>query len=957
MLTVAVLGPVQVRLDGQSILVPSGKTTEVLIRLALAANELVATDRILDDLWAGAGSGVGKNTLQSKVSQLRRALGGSNLIISGHGGYRLDIDPAAVDALQVNQLAATTHELRSSGRLAAAADSATGALALFRGPPLVDAGECAWLHPHRARLEQIRLGLLEDQLAARVQLGAGSDAIGQLEDLVTHYPLREGLWFWLITALYRNGRQADALAAYARVRTTLVDELGLEPGGQLQELETQVLQHTLSSVQVIPERAAVPTTATGNLPRASSALIGRAADLAALGQQIRDQRLVTLVGTPGVGKTRLAIEVARQAGTPGGSWLVRLDAIDPQSSLSQVVSETLMLSGEQALVDRVQTTETLLVLDNCEHVIDAAAELVDRLLDATSGLRVLATSQLPLGLAGEALFSVDPLPAAESTQLFTRRATEVRPRFAADPEVAISINRLCDSLDGLPLAIELAAARVKSLSVQEISRRLDNRFDLLQDPTSRRPERRRALAAAIGWSYDLLFPDDQRGLWGLSCFAGGAPLAAVEHVLAELGVPAAAAVDVVSRLADRSLVQVDVAAGGSVRYRLLDSIRAYAADRLRESGFDDVAVGSHAGWYAENAERCGETIRGPQQAEWVAFVQRERANIDAALAWSAQFRPALGARIANGFGWTWVVLGDGVAGAARIRAALSAAEDIVSDQDRAVALLIAGWLEASAGNLDQAVTDLNAAAAAISELPSGDPAARGLTADLHRHRAFLGLQQGRPQDALAAADNGIEIDQSLGRPWGQAAGLLLAASASMMLGDIGRASAAAHAGLVLLEPIGDSWGQVHGEAMLGAIAQAGGHFAAAARHLTQAAKSAQELGFLGQQAYHLTRLGRVQQQAGNDQLAAETLFRAIEAASDDGDLRMAATARINLARVLRGTDQHHTAIDLLRQADHWYQRSGAGDGALLSRVLLAASTTPDASSRPHLESILEQARA
>jgi predicted ATPase/DNA-binding SARP family transcriptional activator len=956
MLTVAVLGPVEVRRDGELIAVPTGKTTEVLIRLALAAGQLIPADRIIADLWSTAVE-VGKNTLQSKVSQLRKALGDTGLIHSGHGGYRLGIEASCVDALQVVEQAANAHGLRGSGQWAAAVEASNGGLALFRGTVLLDAGDGEWLHPYIAQLENVRVGLLEDQLAAKVQLGAGGEVVGQLQALVAQYPLREALWYWLIAALYHAGRQADALAAYAQVRQTLVDELGIEPGSELRELETRVLQQSVE-VGLVKERGMTVPPAAGNLPRATSRLIGRSADLRAIGTLVGERRLVTLVGAPGVGKTRLAIEVARQAGAAGGSWLIRLDAIDLHANISQVVAETLKLPGEGALIERVASTETLLIFDNCEHVIEAATDLIDRLLDASTGLRVLATSQLPLGVDGETIYQVEPLTEADSVVLFTTRATEIRPRWLPGVDGPDEIANLCRSLDGLPLAIELAAARVKSLSVQEISRRLDNRFDVLQDPTSRRPERRRALAAAIGWSYDLLFPDDQRGLWGLSCFAGGATLAAVEHVLAVFGVPPAAAVDAVSRLVDRSLVQVTTTDDGVVRYRLLDSIRVYAAERLRESTFGPAVFTAHATWYAENADRCAETVRGPGQSDCVAFVQQERANIDAALSWAAGNSPALGVRIANGFGWTWVVLGDGVAGATRIRAALSAAVDLNSASDRAMGMLLAGWLEASAGNLDRAGNDFDQAAVAIARLSDPPSDIQALTADLYRYRAFLGLQQGRAQDALADAQQSLAADRAMGRRWEQAGGLLLAASASAMLGDISGADAAARTALELWQPIGDSWGLVvHGEAMLGAIAQADHRFDDAAEHLANAAESSRRLGFLGQQAYHLTRLGRVQQQAGNDELAVKTLFRAIEAASDDGDLRMAATARINLARVLRGTDRNQDAVTLLEQANAWYQNAGAGDGALLSRVLLAAATGDRAAGTGELELVLDDARS
>ena len=273
---------------------------------------------------------------------------------------------------------------------------------------------------------------------------------------------------------------------------------------------------------------------------------------------------------------------------------------------------------------------------------------------------------------------------------------------------------LCRSLDGLPLAIELAAARTKTLSVEEITRRLDNRFLVLSDPTSRRPERRRSLRSTIRWSYDLLFPDDQRGLWALATFAGGAPLPAVEFVLEALDVPAAAAIDVVGRLASRSLVIVDEEGASpslttragqqlvhSSRYRLLDSIRAFALEALTDAGLADRARAAHTAWFAEVAGVSTAGVRSGRQTEYLSFARTERANIDAALTWCVAHDPILALGIANGFGWAWVVLGDS-RGAQRILTALDAAGDLAPALERARALLLAAWIEASTGDLELA---------------------------------------------------------------------------------------------------------------------------------------------------------------------------------------------------------------------------------------------------------------
>ena len=549
---------------------------------------------------------------------------------------------------------------------------------------------------------------------------------------------------------------------------------------------------------------------------------------------------------------------------------------------------------------------------------------------------------------------MDPLPLADSVTLFADRAARTRRRFALDDDTTATVEAVCRSLDGLPLAIELAAARVKSLSVQEIARRLDDRFTLLQDPTSRRPERRRALAAAIAWSYDLLFPDDQRGLWALSCFSGGAPLAAAEHVLTALGVPGSSAVDVIGRLADRSMLSVETAEDGTTRYRLLDSIRAFAAGRLEVAGQVDDAGAAHAAWFAQAAERCAATVRGRAQPDCLALVRAERANIDSALAWAAAHDPELGLRLANGFGWTWVVLGDGVAGAARVRTALEAARDHATPRDQATGLLLAGWLEASAGNVDQAQDDLDGAMAVAERL--GDDRLR---ADAQRHLAFLRIQQGRPQDVLELAGRSVASYRRLELPWETAASLLLGAFGSIMLGDTVSATRSATEAVRHLTPIEDSWGLVHAEAMLGAVANAEHRFADAAAALTRAAELSERLGFVGQAALHLTTLGRVQQRSGAPDQAADTLARAIQAATTGGDLRIAATARIHLARTLRGAGDEGTARTLLEENDRWYRASGGGDGALLTRCLLAALSLEPGTGEAavqDLHTVLDEAR-
>ncbi|MFC6083558.1 BTAD domain-containing putative transcriptional regulator [Sphaerisporangium aureirubrum] len=934
----AVLGPVEVRRDGARLVVPSGKTTEVLVRLALDAGVLVRAERLIEDLWSDQAGGVARNTLQSKVSKLRRVLGDPGLVTGGGAGYTLAVDPGRVDALEVLRLAESAASLRHAGDPAAAVRACATALAMFRGELLPGAGDGAWLAPHRARLEEARLRLTEDHLAARCDLGAAGELIGELEGLVEAHPLREGLWKLLITALYRAGRQADALAAYRRVQRRLSDELGLDPGAELRALEQRILRHDVSAAGPARGDVSAAGPVRGNLPGLSASLIGRDADLAAVGRLLGDQRLVTVAGPAGVGKTRLAIEVARGCGAPGGAWLVRLESTRPGASLWQSVGEAFGVSAatEAMVLDRLRGSGLLLVLDNCEHLVETLPEAVGRMVSAAPGLRVLATSQVPLGMDGEAVYPLEPLTIADSVELFTRRAARQRRSFRLDAGTGPVVEAVCRSLDGLPLAIELAAARAKVLSVQEIARRLDDRFTLLTDPTSHRPPRRRTLWAAIAWSYDLLFPDDQRGLWAFACFSDGAPLPAVEDVLAALGVPPASAVDVVTRLADRSLVGVDAGPGGTVRYRLLDSVRAFCLDKLNEAGMADAALGAHAAWFAAAADRAGRGARGSEQAGHLALVRTERANIDAALTWAGTHDPPLGLRIAGGLGWSWAILGAGPDAARRVRAALTSAGTAAPARDRANALLLAGFLEASGGDLDLATADIEQAARVAGD----EQRAVG-----RLYLSFVRSQQGRAEDALVLLAGCRADFRRLGRVWEEGASWLLSAWAEIALGATDRGKAACDEALRLLGPLGDQWALNHLEAMLGGLAQAEHRFADATAHLRRAADATHKLGFAAAEAHHLAGLGRAQHQSGDHRAAIATLERAIETAHATGDLRTVAAAGLRLGRVLRSAGERRPAREVVRSARSWYAAAGGGDAAVPAEYVLAALDADDGA--PH----------
>ncbi|MEA2143435.1 MAG: hypothetical protein QOI64_1865 [Solirubrobacteraceae bacterium] len=933
------LGPAEVRLDGRLISVPGGKTTELLVRLALEAGVFVRSDRLVEDLWAADAVRTSRNTLQSKAARLRRAFGDPLAVAGGDGGYRLALDPSAVDALAVLRDSATAAALLDAADDRGAAELSAAALDRYRGDVLPAAGDGEWVAPYRGRLEEARTQLTETRLAARLRLGEAGDVIGELRSAVATHPFQEGLWELLIAALYGAGRQADALAAYQRIRGRLADELGLQPGPRLRELEQRIHAHdpslrVASHAPAPPAPPAPAVAAAGNLPSMSAELVGREAEVAALSGLIAHERLVEIVGPGGIGKTAVAIAVGRRLTAAGGIWLARLEAANTADEvLDTLIAALNVTGGEAALLERLKGSASVVILDNCEHVVDVAAALAVRLLDAAPGLRILCTSQAPLDVEGETVFELGPLGLADAVALFTRRA---RRRDGSAGAADGAVHELCRSLDGLPLAIELAAARTKTLSIAEITRRLDDRFSVLSDPTSRRPQRRRALKATIAWSYELLFPDDQRGLWALATFAGGGPLPAVESVLEALDVPSSAAIDVVGRLASRSFVIVDdEPASGLVRYRLLDSIRAFALEAMTDAGLTDRAMAAHAAWFAAAADASTRGVRSAAQAGHLAVARAERANIDAALAWSAAHDPPLALRIVNGFGWAWIVLGDS-RGAQRILTALAAAGDAAPHGDRAGALLLAAWIEASTGHLELAREHLAVAAELAEAIGDVDLQARGCY-----YLAYVVSHHGEFAHAMELTDRSSALYAGLDRPWDQAANWLFAWRAAVSALDHERALAARDEVERWLGMVDDPWLHVRHDAMLGELARIEHRFDDAVHHIGRAAQTSGRLGFLQTEAYQVSSLGRAQCQAGDHVAGAATLQRAIDKAEATGDVRLAALARVHLGRVLRALGRIAAARRALEAATAWHRAAGGGEQAALGECLLAALDAGD----------------
>ncbi|MDA0637093.1 BTAD domain-containing putative transcriptional regulator [Nonomuraea sp. MCN248] len=682
-----VLGPLAVWTDGGELVsVPGLKVRALLADLLAAEGRPVSGDRLVFDLWGDEPPGNPVGALQVRISQLRKALedaepGGKGLVVSKAPGYQLaaaDVDAARFARL-LSQAEAADDPRTRAGLLA-------DALSLWRGPAYADFADEEFARAAAVRLEEQRLSALELRAEARLELGEHGLLVAELGDLVARHPLRERLRAAHLRALYRAGRQSEALAGYAELRERLAEELGLDPSPELAALHQAILNQD----PALSGPARRPAT---NLPASLSRLIGRGEALAEVCALVREERLVTLTGTGGVGKTRLALEVAGELTEefPDGVWLVELAPLDRRTAaLPEAVMAVLDLRQDDAaapadrLADALRSRRTLLVLDNCEHVVEQVAELAARLLRAAPGLRVLATGREPLAVDGEVLWAVPPLDLPGSTdlavmarsdavRLFVARAAASERGFALNAGNAQAVAQLCRRLDGIPLALELAATRVRALGVQGVVDRLDDRFRLLATGRRGAPARQRTLMAVIDWSWELLTEPERAVLRRLAVHADGCTLEAAETMTPEHDVLA-----VLARLVDRSLVVVVDGAAG-VRYRLLESVAEYCLDRLADVGESDAVRAAHARCYLALAEQAEPHLYGHEQRVWLQRLDAESANLRAALDTAVQQGAAdVALRLVNALAWYWFLRGRLAEARRALETALTAASGPVS---------------------------------------------------------------------------------------------------------------------------------------------------------------------------------------------------------------------------------------------------------------------------------------
>ena len=704
-----VLGPLEV-VDGSG--VPAGiggpRLRVLLTALLLDAGHVVTGERLIDDLWEGDPPAGAVNALQSLVSRLRRSLPAEArpLIESHQVGYRLAVDRDRIDAHRFTGLAGRGKQELASGDATAAAVTLRRALELWRGPAFVDAAGHEFARAAAARYEQTRGACLEDRVEADLTLGRAAELLPELEALVAAEPLRERRRGQLMRALYAAGRQADALGVYEDTRRVLTGELGVDPSPELEKIHLAVLRHDPALVPsggAHPEPAPPPSaqapraadtppapTRRTNLRAQLTSFVGRDREVADISDALKADRLVTLTGPGGAGKTRLAGEVgARVAdGAPDGVWFVPLAPLRDPADVPHAVlaalglrEHTLVPTGltvapvpgdaTERLVGALEASRTLIVLDNCEHLVDVAAALADRLLADCAGVRVLATSRAALGITGERLWPVPPLgmPPADvpaerareypSVRLLAERAQAVRPGFTIDDANVAAVATICRQLDGMPLAIELAAARLRAMSPDQVADRLGDRFRLLTAGSRTALPRHQTLRAVVEWSWDLLTDAERTLARRLSVFGGGATLAAAERVCAGDGLAGHEVLAVLAGLVDKSLVEMDAGSGGGdLRYRMLETVRAYGAEKLTAAGEDDRVGAAHTRHYLSVVTEAEPRLRTADQLPTLAMLDAEHGNLTAAVhraVTGGDVDSAL--RLLAGACWYWMLRG------------------------------------------------------------------------------------------------------------------------------------------------------------------------------------------------------------------------------------------------------------------------------------------------------------
>ncbi|WP_415830296.1 BTAD domain-containing putative transcriptional regulator [Kibdelosporangium persicum] len=905
----AVLGPLCLKdTAGQEIEVGGPRLRMLLVRLALEANRVVPAESLIDGLWGTQPPVDATNALQSLVSRLRKT-GLATLIESSPAGYRLAA--SEVDAEQFERLAVAGSRLLKQDKPDEAARVLGEALDLWRGPALVDVADAPFAAATVARLAELRLTAMEDRIEADIRRGHETAAIVELYALTREHPLRERLTALLIKALRKAGRQADALAAYEIARQNLGTELGVDPSPELQEAHLELLRSTPAEVPNGGSRLPAPLTS----------FVGRGHELTELERLLRQDRLITLVGPGGAGKTRLATEAAGRTAEP--VWFVHLAGLSEAADVPAALATALGLGDARVsgkpqswrrpvdvmtrLLDALADRSELIVLDNCEHLVSAVAHLAEALLAGCPRLRILTTSREPLAITGETLFPVGPLelpeensPAAQAVEraavrLFLDRAGSVRPGFTVDEDNAAAVVAICRQLDGLPLALELAAARLRSMTVGQVAERLDDRFRLLTGGSRTSLPRHQTLGAVVEWSWSLLTDAERTLATRLSVFANPSTMDAITAVCAGADLPADDVLYVLASLVEKSLVEAEEGRDGQPRYRMLQTVKAFAAARL-----DDArrTKDRFAAWVMGMVEKAEPMLRRPEQVRWLRMLDAERSNVIEAIRYTVGRDDAeTSFRILAAWTWYWL-LRQGVFGEA-LTEELLPLNRMRQMEDRAPrgTRLLFRMLTVIGGVNEPDVTEIRA----IIELCRTDGAKAAPLGPLIESVSYAMLHDF--DGAEAAFRRALRNSD----PWARAVVTLGGAMAAENLGEFGKAERWHSAAIRRFRGIGDRWGMAIALSGLAGARSTNGDIAGAIELYNEARALEVELGPSPDPAMTTTRLADQYYRLGDLDRARRDLERVAAISLEQGQRAVTVAILCRLSTVVRAGGDPATA--------------------------------------------------
>jgi predicted ATPase/DNA-binding SARP family transcriptional activator len=969
-LQIGLLGPLQVRDQAERPVSVGGRQLRVLlILLAADAGRVVPARTLTDGLWPDQHPADPGNALQTLVSRLRAALRGAGcdgLIESYPAGYRLAVPPEAVDALAFQAMAAAGRRALGDGDPATAARTLREALGLWRGQALADAAGCDFADAAAMRLAELREEAALDRMEAELLLGDAANLVGELKATVSAGPLAERPRALLMRALAAAGRQAEAIAAYTEARELLADQLGVDPSPALEQVYLRILrgeEEWTERTVVAPAGIAPPRT----VPTPPTSFVGRDDEMSRLLKLLNESaRLVTLTGPGGVGKTRLASEAAGQMDVR--VYFVALAPVTDPAEVPYAVLDALGVrgpvigrrAGESSTlpdpVDRLATAlagrDDVLILDNCEHVIDTAATVAARILSDCPRIRIVVTSREPLRIDGEHLCLVPPLafpppthlsPASyASVRLLGDRAAAVQPGFGLDDDNAEALARVCRTLDGMPLAIELAAVWLRVLSPAQLAERLDDRFALLTGGSRTALPRHQTLRAVVDWSWELLSEPERVLARRLSVFPDGATLAAAEQVCAGAGLPASDVLARLSGLVDKSILAVSEGPDSTgLRYRMLETVRAYCLEQLSAAGEARQVRDAFSGYYLDLAETADPRLRGAGQRRWLCELGAEQDNIYAALRWLIASRDAATAlRLIRALGWYWMLRGQAGEPVTLAREVLALGPGPGTRQMAEARVICALMAAGPAWEMDEVRGDLITALAALAEWSAHWPSFHPLALLAEPVLALFDNDPDRALASLARFDTAAD-------PWVRAAAAMLRSSfAGQLRLAADTEEEEVRGALAAFREMGEAWGAAGALLQLAQWAALRGEHATAVAELEEAVALGRELGAWGDLPQIDGKLASVRVRMGDLTGARKDLERAERADADLGADRDDSVAWLTVVRAeLCWREGDHEQAEqlcakvlawLCRQKSVWFQAWRAQVLARLAVIVLDA---------------------